>query len=121
MSYNETDPISLEPFTDNSRRIVFYYNGSSVHYDFDVFYNNIKSIKVIPHTGQPFTERFKEQFNAICYKFHKPPAFKVFKSKDTYEDNKQDKPDILIIVILTTIISALSVLIFLIFQTLVQV
>ena len=100
MSYNETDPISLEPFTDTSRRIVFNYNGSSVHYDFDVFYNNIKHLKVIPHTGQPFTDRFKRQFNVICHEFQKDPAFKV-------KDNFKEEPDILIIAILTAIISAI--------------
>lgn len=110
MSYNDTDPISLEPFTDDSKRIVFHYNGSTVHYDFDVFYNNINSIKVIPHTGQPFTASFKRQFNAICHEFQKPPAFKAFTVKDNKE--REDKPDILIIVILTIIISALIVAIF---------
>lgn len=99
MTYNEIDPISLEPFTDSSRRIVFNYGGGSVHYDFDVFYKNIHQMKSVPHSRQPFTESFKLKFNELCREFGEKEAFKLTPV------SQPEHPDVIIILFLTVIIS----------------
>ena len=74
----EIDPITLEPISHSKRVLIFQYGNSKTKYDFDFFYNNIEKIKIIPHTGQEFTEGQKCQFDDLCRSFNLPPVFNKY-------------------------------------------
>jgi hypothetical protein len=65
------DPITHEPFTDGSRTITI----GRVKYDFDVFYDNIHKMNGIPHSREPFDNKFKQHFNKESIRYGKQPIF----------------------------------------------
>lgn len=94
------DPITLEPFTESSRTITI----GRVKYDFDVFYNNIHKMNAIPHSREPFDNKFKQHFNKESIRYGKQPIFQLSEESGRASTSTQDVMFIIGLVLVSNVI-----------------
>jgi hypothetical protein len=83
---NLCDPLTLEPFDQQTELLHFKAGNSITTYDFHVFYNAIHKLNEyrIPHTREVFTLNQRQEFDQICIRYNREPIFENLQKKEHF-------------------------------------